>query len=92
MPRYRHPRVHEAPSDAAVPRIAVDVNGDHVPLDADGCFEAPASVAADIAAAHGLGVDVLRVDPPPDADPETCDVIKDDGEVCGRDRPCRYHD
>jgi len=24
--------------------------------------------------------------------PETCDVIKNDGEVCGRERPCPYHD
>jgi hypothetical protein len=28
-----------------------------------------------------------------DADPSgTCDVVKSDGEVCGRDRPCSYHD
>jgi len=26
------------------------------------------------------------------SDGETCDVVKGDGEVCGRDRPCRYHD
>jgi len=25
-------------------------------------------------------------------EPETCQVVKSDGEVCGRDRPCRYHD
>lgn len=23
--------------------------------------------------------------------PETCDVVKSDGEVCGRELPCRYH-
>lgn len=22
----------------------------------------------------------------------TCEVVKSDGEVCGRDRPCPYHD
>jgi len=22
----------------------------------------------------------------------TCDVVKGDGDVCGRDRPCPYHD
>jgi hypothetical protein len=22
---------------------------------------------------------------------ETCDHVKDDGDVCGRDLPCRYH-
>lgn len=25
-------------------------------------------------------------------DTGTCRVVKSDGEVCGRDRPCRYHD
>jgi hypothetical protein len=24
--------------------------------------------------------------------PDTCQVVKNDGEVCGRDRPCRFHD
>jgi len=24
--------------------------------------------------------------------PETCDVVKGDGDVCGRERPCPYHD
>jgi hypothetical protein len=24
-------------------------------------------------------------------DSETCDVVKSDGEVCGRDLPCPYH-
>jgi hypothetical protein len=23
---------------------------------------------------------------------DTCEVVKADGEVCGRDRPCAYHD
>jgi len=27
-----------------------------------------------------------------DSDAETCDVVKQDGDVCGRDRPCQYHD
>lgn len=25
-------------------------------------------------------------------DDDTCQVVKTDGEVCGRDRPCRFHD
>jgi len=24
--------------------------------------------------------------------PETCDTVKGDGEVCGRELPCPYHD
>jgi hypothetical protein len=27
-----------------------------------------------------------------DTEPDTCEVVKTDGEVCGRDRPCPYHD
>jgi hypothetical protein len=23
---------------------------------------------------------------------ETCETVKSDGEVCGRDLPCQYHD
>lgn len=26
-----------------------------------------------------------------DEEPETCQVVKADGEVCGREKPCRYH-
>lgn len=25
-------------------------------------------------------------------DPVSCQVVKQDGEVCGRERPCPYHD
>lgn len=24
-------------------------------------------------------------------EPETCEVVKSDGELCGRDLPCQYH-
>jgi len=27
-----------------------------------------------------------------ESDAETCDVVKADGDVCGRDKPCPYHD
>lgn len=27
-----------------------------------------------------------------DASSGTCEVEKSDGEICGRERPCRYHD
>jgi hypothetical protein len=26
------------------------------------------------------------------ASSDTCEVEKSDGEICGRERPCRYHD
>lgn len=25
-------------------------------------------------------------------EPDTCQVVKQDGEVCGREKPCPYHD
>jgi hypothetical protein len=31
------------------------------------------------------------VAPPPAVEPESCGVVKDDGDVCGRGLPCRYH-
>lgn len=42
----------------------------------------------------------LDAKPGADADPDgsegegadTCEETKNDGEVCGRDRPCQYHD
>lgn len=30
-------------------------------------------------------------DEPGDNGPETCQVVKNDGEVCGRELPCQYH-
>ncbi|QLH80975.1 hypothetical protein [Halosimplex pelagicum] len=39
-------------------------------------------------------VDEMEGDDPPDDegdDAETCDEVKSDGEVCGRDLPCPYH-
>lgn len=82
MPRYKHPR-NVGVDDPA--RFAVDVGGEHVPVDSDGCFETDdeAEVRA-IAQAHGMTVDELRVD-------GTCEVVKADGDVCGRELPCPYH-
>lgn len=82
MPRYRHPRALGVDDP---PQIAVDIGGEHVDLDADGCFETDneAAVRA-IAAAHGVTVDDLALS-------DTCDVELSDGGVCGRDLPCQYH-
>lgn len=76
--KIRHPR------DAG---IAIDVNGDHVMPDDNGHYEIGdrRGWLEDYAAAHGCAPDELLV-------AETCDVVKSDGEVCGRERPCRYHD
>jgi hypothetical protein len=83
MPRYRHPR-NIGRDDPA--QFAVDLGGERVVLDADGCFETDADDAvARLADAHGYDVADLRVT-------DTCETVKSDGEVCGRDRPCPYHD
>lgn len=83
MPRYRHPRV---PPDAdGDPGFAVSLAGETVPLDSDGCFETDAEQAVRaLAQSYDTTVDALRVT-------ETCDTVKADGEVCGRELPCRFH-
>ena len=50
----------------------------------------PASEAADADAGDDSG----RADSDDsDADPDdVCTTVKSDGDVCGRDRPCPYHD
>ena len=85
MPRYQHPRI--GPDDDV--SIAVDLGGYQVVTDADGVFEAEcdADVRA-LATAHRTTPEAMRVD---GDDPGTCDVVKQDGEVCGRELPCPYH-
>jgi hypothetical protein len=85
MPTYQHPRI--APGDDVA--IAVDLGGYQVVTDTDGQFEAEqdADVEA-LATAYRTTPEAMRVDTD---DPETCDVVKQDGEVCGRQTPCPYH-
>lgn len=83
MTRYRHPRALGVDDP---PQFAVDIGGTHIDLDADGCFETDNEAAVQaIADANGVTLDELRVR-------DTCDVVKSDGDVCGRERPCAYHD
>ena len=83
MPRYRHPRV-----DADDPaRFAVQLGDEQVVLDSDGCFESEDDRAVErLADAYGTTPEDMRVD-----DGETCEVVKADGDVCGRELPCPYH-
>jgi len=67
--------------------IAVDVAGERVVTNSDGIFEVPDD-------ARGWLERFARAyDADPDAliQEQTCDVVKHDGEVCGRDLPCQYH-
>ena len=73
--------------DEGVVDDAVYVDGEAVPVDDDGTFEAPESWAQTFAARYDTTLDELRVDDGPD----TCQEVKNDGEVCGRDLPCPYH-
>lgn len=71
----------------------VDVHGDLVPVDADDTFEAPESWAEAFAARYDTTVEALRVDGSDgSAETKTCETVKTDGEICGRDLPCPYHD
>jgi len=83
MPTVRHPRALD--SVAGHPAAAVTVRGESYEIE-DGQVTLPdeRDVRA-LAAAHGVEPDDLRL-------AETCDVVKSDGDVCGRDRPCPYHD
>jgi hypothetical protein len=82
MPTYRYPT---APAPA---RIHVG-RADKREVADDGTFEAPAGVARAIAERHDTTLAEMRVDGDPDT--ETCDTVKADGEVCGRELPCPYH-
>lgn len=84
--QIRHPRA----LDGDPPRIALDVDGEHVAPNDDGSYDLPDDSEGWLerfAAANGVDADDLRVD-----ETATCDVVKSDGEVCGRELPCQYHD
>ena len=59
----------------------------------DGVVDCPIdredAVADALAAAHDVPQDAVYEE---DGPPDTCTVTKTDGETCGRERPCPYHD
>ena len=83
----RHPR---ALSDLRGRPPAVTYGTDTYSVDSDGYLECPDDVGRELAEAlaerHGVDVDEIL-----DSGAETCDVVKSDGEVCGRELPCRFH-
>lgn len=97
--RIRLPRTLDG-SDP--PGIAIDVAGETVLPDDDGHYDIGDRRAwlESFAAANDCDADDLVVDGA-DADSDdatvpnvtaaTCDAVKSDGEVCGRELPCRYH-
>jgi len=82
--RVTHP---VALSDDGHVDSTVYVNGDAVPVDDDGTFEVDDEHWLEsFADRYGYDVADLRVDYG-----GTCDTVKSDGDVCGRDLPCPYH-
>lgn len=87
MAEYRHPRAMDD-VEGTVP-AAVGLHGEHVPIDEDGAFTSENETAVRaLASAYDLTLADLRVGDSSD----TCEVVKNDGDVCGRERPCSYHD
>lgn len=68
---------------------SVDVNGTLVPVE-DGVIDIPDDADGWLdrwCNANGYDRDAVVVDDTGD----TCDVVKNDGDVCGRELPCPYH-
>lgn len=97
MPTVLHPRAL-AETDGTCPhrvvvggqRYSIDTETGLVDLDSE-------QQAQELAAAHG--VDRAAIEPDGgrgesggSGESDTCEAVKNDGEVCGRDRPCPYHD
>lgn len=92
--RFRHPRGLT---------IAIDVGGETVLPDEGGVYEIDRGRGwlREFARAHDTTADELLVDGDDDDDDDgdddrgeasaTCETVKTDGEVCGRELPCPYH-
>lgn len=96
-------RLQDPKSRAGVDGYAdshIDVQGTLVAVEDDGTFEHPGITrewAESYAEREGVDVGVVLVDEPAQDETEasksdTCETVKGDGEVCGRERPCPYHD
>ena len=91
---YRHPRtLADVPGQ---PPASVDLQGETVPVDRSGdtatFTTTDGSAVEAFARAYGVTAEDLVVDDAgDDGESGTCDVVKSDGEVCGRDLPCPYH-
>lgn len=82
MPTVTHPRALDDVAGHSPARVTV--HGATYPV-SDGQVTLPdeRDVSA-LAAAYGVPTDALRTT-------ETCDAVKADGDVCGRELPCSYH-
>lgn len=81
-----------AEHEAASPPGAVAFGADEYSVDDDGAIDCPDGVVDDLREHYADRYEWYE--PDDDESPEsavTCDVVKNDGEVCGRDLPCSYH-
>jgi hypothetical protein len=94
--RIRHPRS----LDGDAPGIAIDVRGETVLPDEAGHYDIDDHERWLDRYADSYDVDPedlvvgdTDIDDTDDTDeqPDTCDTVKVDGEVCGRELPCPYH-
>lgn len=67
---------------------AVTVGTTTYPVDSDGVIQCPADKEESVA---DVLADAYDVDAADLLTGQTCDAVKSDGEVCGRDLPCPYH-
>jgi hypothetical protein len=83
MPTVQHPRTLDAVDGH--PPARVTVGGSTYAVN-DGTVDLPDDTAVrELARAYDLSPGDIRTG-------GTCDVVKSDGDVCGRERPCPYHD
>jgi hypothetical protein len=92
--QVQHPRATDIDGRPAPSKVSIPGHG-NVPVDEDGYLDNLGEDGARramnaLAEAYGVEYtddgDVVLGD-----EPETCDVVKSDGEVCGRELPCPYH-
>jgi hypothetical protein len=93
--RVRHPNtVRDTVDDVD---SGVHLGGEVVPVGDDDTLEVSDRQADELARLYDMEVADIRVDEQTDAgttdgdESDTCEVVKTDGEVCGRDLPCPYH-
>lgn len=77
----RHPL---AEHETATPPGAVTLGTETYAVAPDGTIDCPADVVDDLRAHYADRYDWYDA-------VATCDAIKSDGEVCGRELPCPYH-
>lgn len=108
MSEYRHPYALDSVAGHLPARVTLAGRSYDVGDDGTIQGDPPRNAVERLAAANGLDAEDLRestADAAPGeavctCDPgDACDVcggkcptVKSDGEVCGRDRPCSYHD